>query len=121
MKHLQKRDLSEFAIKKLGLDEITEVFWSEDRGKYVSANQKPLLSLALAGVDLVTISYATKLEEFNSVAIHGKRPTYATHYCLGPVTTNESVTSGERKHGSSEGSFPIVYFYPNEFMPFKKE
>lgn len=111
MKQLYKKDLPELAVKKLGLDEITEVIWSEDREKYVSADHKPLLSFGFAGVDLVTVSYATKLEKFDSVAIHGKRPTYATHYCLGPFTAE--------RHGSLNGSFPIVYLYHNEFTPFK--
>ncbi|MDO8511277.1 MAG: hypothetical protein Q7S55_03865 [Nanoarchaeota archaeon] len=139
MKNLRKEDLPRKVAEELKLDEITEVFWSEDREKYVSADNRPMLSLAFAGVGLVTVSYDTEVrksdhyllkddpysaERTGKIQLVGstmKRPSHATHYCLGPKASSSLVTSGERKCGDSEDYFPVVYLYPNEFTPFKKD
>ena len=139
MRNLRKEILPKKVVEELKLDEMTEVFWSEDREKYVSADNKPMLSLAFAGVGLVTVSYDTEVKKsdhyllkddpysaertgkIQSVASTMERPSHATHYCLGPKASYSSVTSGERKRGDSEDYFPVVYLYPNEFTLFKKE
>lgn len=137
MKNQRKENLPERVVKQLGLDQMTEVFWSEDREKYISADHKPMLSLAFAGVDLVTVSYSTEVKkadhylsrddpyyneqgEVNGIR-YNKRPNHATHYCLGSMKHLDYVDEERHRQGTIEDVFPIVYLYPNEFTPFKKE
>lgn len=139
MKHLRKENLPKKVVEELKLDEMTEVFWSENREKYVSADGKLVLGLAFAGVGLVNIRYDAKVEkgdhylvqddpyhavagEARSVSVNGQHSNLATHYCLGVYKHEEHVKgSGLHRQGIIEDTFPIVYFYPNEFTAFKKD
>ncbi len=119
------QELPEKALRELHLDERTEVFWSAERGRFVS-DTGDVGDLTFLGVGLIAVHYFTRVElsdddlcesdpytvvrqGYRSASTNGSIPHEATHYCLGPTVWVEKVSSDERKFGSSADHFSIAY------------
>ena len=129
MNHVRKANLPEKVVADLKLDEMTEVFWSDEKNKYVDQNGNTMFAMALTGLHTITIEYNSEVRKGDHYLIQDdpysveptgvrrvsaiQRPASATHYLLGPMK-HESVVkgSGRNKYGIYEDSFPIVFLRP---------